>query len=97
MKKFVFFALFALLIFAFFASVAYAELEIEGLEVAGSEGIFYPVTYAYFEWETRVLRVRSEFVHDPCEVRYGWGDFNPGNLKNAEGLPVSPFWLKMEK
>lgn len=32
MKKFVFFALFALLIFAFFASVAYAELEIEGLE-----------------------------------------------------------------
>ena len=72
-------------------------MEIEGLEVAGSEGIFYPVTYAYFEWETRVLRVRSEFVHDPCEVRYGWGDFNPGNLKNTEGLPVSPFWLKMEK
>ena len=72
-------------------------MEIEGLEVAGSEGIFYPVTYAYFEWETRVLRVRSEFVHDPCEVRYGWGDFNPGNLKNAEGLPVSPFWLKMDK
>ena len=70
--------------------------EIEGLEVAGSEGIFYPVTFAYFEWETKVLRIRSEFVHDPCEVRYGWGDFKPGNLKNVEGLPVAPFRLKVE-
>ncbi len=71
-------------------------MEIKGLEVAGSEGIFYPVTYAYFEWG-KYLRVRSEFVHDPCEVRYGWGDFNPGNLKNVEGLPVAPFWVKLEK
>ncbi len=72
-------------------------MEIEGLEVAGSEGVFYPVTYAYFEWESRVLRIRSEFVHDPCEVRYGWGDFKPGNLKNAEGLPVAPFHIKLKK
>ena len=70
--------------------------EIEGLEVAGSEGIFYPVTFAYFEWETKILRIRSEYVHDPCEVRYGWGDFKPGNLKNVEGLPVAPFRLKVE-
>ena len=48
-----------------------------------------------YEWEPKVLRVRSEFVHDPCEVRYGWGDFKPGNLKNAEGLPVAPFWVKL--
>lgn len=72
-------------------------MEIEGLEVAGSEGIFYPVSYAFFEWETRVLRIRSEYIFDPCEARYGWGDFKPGNLKNAEGMPVSPFWVKMEK
>ena len=72
-------------------------MEIEGLEVAGSEGVFYPVTYAYFEWVSRILRVRSEFVHDPCEVRYGWGDFKPGNLKNAEGLPVAPFHIKLKK
>lgn len=71
-------------------------MEIEGLEVAGSEGIFYPVTYAFFEWGQKILRVRSEFVHDPCEVRYGWGDFKPGNLKNCEGLPVAPFYLKVE-
>jgi sialate O-acetylesterase len=72
-------------------------MEIKGLEVAGSEGIFYPVTYAYFEWEQKVLRIRSEFVHDPCEIRYGWADFKPGNLKNAEGLPVAPFYIKLEK
>ena len=72
-------------------------MEIEGLEVAGSEGIFYPVTYAYFEWEPKVMKIRSEFVWDPCEVRYGWGDFNPGNLKNVEGMPVAPFWVKIEK
>ena len=72
-------------------------MEIEGLEVAGSEGIFYPVTYAYFEGYPKVLRIRSEFVHDPCEVRYGWGDFKPGNLKNIEGLPVAPFWVKIDE
>ena len=72
-------------------------MEIEGLEVAGSEGIFYPVTYAYYEYEPKVLRIRSEFVHDPVEVRYGWGDFKPGNLKNTEGLPVAPFRIRAEK
>ena len=72
-------------------------MEIEGLEVAGSEGIFYPVSYAYFEWEPKVLKIRSEYVFDPCEVRYGLGDFNPGNLKNVEGLPVAPFWVKIEE
>ena len=71
--------------------------EIKGLEVCGSEGIFYPVTFAYFEWEPKVLRIRSEFVHDPCEVRYGWGDFKPGNLKNTEGLPVAPFKIRVEE
>lgn len=71
-------------------------MEIEGLEVAGSEGIFYPVRYAYFEWDSKMLRIRSEFVPDPCRVRYGWGDFRPGNLKNVEGLPVSPFDIRPE-
>ncbi len=71
-------------------------MEIEGLEVAGSEGVFYPVRYAYFEWDSKMLRIRSEFVPDPCRVRYGWGDFRPGNLKNVEGLPVSPFDIRPE-
>lgn len=64
--------------------------------MAGSEGIFYPVSFAYYEWQPRMLVVRSEFVHDPQEVRYGWGDYKPGNLASCEGLPVAPFRLKAE-
>jgi len=69
--------------------------EIQGLEVCGSEGTFKPVKYAYFEWNG-YLRIRCEDVFDPCEVRYGWGDFVPGNLHNAEGLPVAPFDIKIK-
>ena len=69
---------------------------IEGLEVCGSEQIFKPVQYAYFEYGPNALRIRCEGVFDPSEVRYGWADFKPGNLHNAEGLPVSPFWIKLQ-
>ncbi len=72
-------------------------MEIEGLEVAGNDGIFHPVSYAKFIVDKKALRVRSDKVSKPVAVRYGWGDFNPGNLKNIEGLPVSPFSIKLEK
>lgn len=71
-------------------------MEIKGLEVAGSDGIFYPVTYAEFGGEPQVLKIRSEYVSEPYEVRYGWGDFKPGNLKNVQGLPVAPFRIRVE-
>lgn len=71
-------------------------MEIRSLEIAGRDGVFYPVESVRCEWENKLMVVRSENVPDPCEVRYGWGDFNPGNLKNCQGLPVSPFWLKVE-
>jgi sialate O-acetylesterase len=71
-------------------------MEIKGLEVANKYGVFYPVTSARFESKRNALRVKSEFVHKPTQVRYGWGDFNPGNLKNAEGLPVAPFWIRLK-
>ena len=73
--------------------------EIEGLEVCGSEQIWKPVRYAYYEWDSEggYLRIRSEDVFDPSEVRYGWADFKPGNLHNHMGLPVAPFWVKLEK
>jgi len=70
-------------------------MEIQGLEVCGSEQVWVPVKYAYYEW-AGYLRIRVDGVFDPSQVRYGWGDFNPGNLHNAEGLPVTPFWLKLE-
>ncbi len=69
--------------------------EIAGLEVAGSDGVFYRVTSASMEKNS--LTVKHEAVPNPCQVRYGWGDFNPGNLKDVMGLPVTPFWVKLEK
>ncbi len=70
--------------------------EIVGLEVAGSDGVFYPVTNASMGGD-RYLKIKHRDVPNPCQVRYGWGDFNPGNLTNAMGLPVTPFWVKIEK
>lgn len=71
-------------------------MEIEGLEVAGDDGVFYPVTCVGLEQGSKALIIRSEFVPHPCEVRYGWGDYKPGNLKNVEGLPVAPFRIRSE-
>ena len=68
---------------------------IEGLEVAGEDGEFKPVTTAYFDWQGHYLTIRHPEVAVPREVRYGWGDFRPGNLHNPEGLPVSPFDIKL--
>ncbi len=69
--------------------------EIVGLEVAGSDGVFHPVTNASMGGDRR-LNVKHKDVPNPTQVRYGWGDFNPGNLTNAMGLPVTPFWVKID-
>lgn len=67
---------------------------IEGLEIAGEDGVFHPVE------EARAfggrLMVRSEAVPEPRTVRYGWGDFRPGNLHSVAGLPLAPFELTVE-
>lgn len=68
--------------------------EIEGLEICGSDGVWKPVTSIRVMGQN--ILVGSSEVADPREVRYGWGDFKPGNLHNVFGLPVFPFWLKLE-
>lgn len=70
-------------------------LGIEALEVCGPDGVFKPATYAYYDWG-KFLIIKCDDVPNPCRVRYGWGDFKPGNLKNAEGLPVVPFDISLE-
>ncbi|NLZ20023.1 MAG: sialate O-acetylesterase [Bacteroidales bacterium] len=67
---------------------------IEGLEVAGADGVFYPVREARTDGAT--LFVRCDAVPAPRTVRYGWGDFVPGNLHSCAGLPLSPFCLTVE-
>lgn len=67
--------------------------EVVGMEIAGADGIFHPVKEVSMEWGDGRLVVSSPDVADPVCIRYGWGDFVPGNLSSAEGLPFVPFSL----
>lgn len=64
---------------------------IQGLEACGEDGVWKPVTNAFCFGGNIMITGEGEIT----QVRYGWGDFNPGNLKSAEGLPVAPFWVKL--
>ena len=70
------------------------SVEIEGLEIAGADGVMYPVR------EARIfghfMMVRSDSVPEPRVLRYGWGCFTPGNLHAVSGLPLVPFELVIE-
>lgn len=59
-----------------------------GFEIAGESQVFVPakarvVGDGVFVW--------SEQVTDPKFVRYGWHGSPPISLRNAEGIPASPF------
>ena len=69
--------------------------EIEGMEVCGPDGVWHKVDRVmYFRGS---LIPMSQEVTDIREVRYGWADFMPGNIHSVEGLPLVPFWLKLEE
>ena len=68
--------------------------EIEGLEVCGSDGVWYPVSKIRFNGDTMSITVDE--VQAPKAVRYGWADFKPGNIHSVEGLPLVPFCLTLE-
>lgn len=67
---------------------------IEGLEIAGADGVMYPVREARVFGNFMV--VRSDSVPEPRVLRYGWGCFTPGNLHAVSGLPLVPFELVIE-
>lgn len=70
---------------------------IDSLEIAGEDGEFHPVSDVYMLSPDCELQVMSPDVAYPVAVRYGWGDFCPGNLHNVDGLPVVPFNLVMNQ
>ena len=67
---------------------------IQGLEVCGGDGRFLPVQDVQFDSRTRTIHISHPEVADIVEVRYGWGDFVPGNLADIF-LPFAPFDLKV--
>ncbi|MDO5321114.1 MAG: sialate O-acetylesterase [Bacteroidia bacterium] len=72
------------------------ECEIEGLEIVAKDGSVVPVTEARFQPEIQTLFINCSDIDQPVEIRYGWGDFKPGNLKSVEGLPFTPFRISVQ-
>ena len=70
---------------------------VKGLEIAGPDGKFFEVGDVWYDNAQEALRISSPEVPNPVAVRYGWGDFVPGNLANRYGLPFSPFNLTVEQ
>ena len=62
-----------------------------GFEVAGEDGVFYPVTTSAIKGET--VELASSNVSQPLYVRYAWVGYPslPLNLVNGANLPATPF------
>ncbi len=65
-------------------------IDIQGFELAGSDGVFHKAD-AWLDSERIRVCVRSENVSQPVAVRYAFRNFCIGNLVNSRGLPVIPF------
>ncbi len=59
-----------------------------GFVVAGPDRIFHP---AQARIDDGTVVVSSDAVPAPAAVRYAWRDHPVNTLRNAEGLPASPF------
>ncbi|MEM7374764.1 MAG: sialate O-acetylesterase [Bacteroidota bacterium] len=62
--------------------------QLEGFEIAGSDGEFVPAKATIVDHK---IKVSSSKVKDPMHVRYAWKDYVKGSLFNQEGLPASSF------
>jgi len=68
---------------------------ITALELCYINGDIVPVSQIDFKHGGKMIIKCNKPEEVKC-VRYGWGDFVPGNLKSVEGLPFFPFELPIE-
>ncbi len=61
---------------------------LKGFVIAGADRVFHP---ARARIDGKTVVVSSPDVADPAAARYGWADNPENTLRNAEGLPASPF------
>lgn len=61
----------------------------EGFEVAGSDRVFYPAEAEVYN--NTQIKVSCDKVKRPVAVRYGFRDFQLGNVANLRELPMYPF------
>jgi sialate O-acetylesterase len=62
--------------------------KLEGFEIAGVDGVFYPANARIIN---NKVQLYSESVKKPIDVRYGWKNYFEATLFNIEGLPASSF------
>lgn len=68
---------------------------IRTLEVRFGDGQWSEVTSCNFNVGERRMELITDLPSSggKLQVRYGWGDFRPGNLFNNQGLPFVPFCI----
>lgn len=70
--------------------------KITGFEIVGNDGIFRTAEALIVNGTDRV-KVWSDEVGDPVEVRYCFKNYKTGNLYNNAGLPAAPFRALLRK
>ena len=65
--------------------------DIEGLELAGEDRVFYPAVGRVYHSDYKVVEVTSPQVPSPVAVRYGMRNWSVATMFNNYGIPVSPF------
>lgn len=66
------------------------NMELEGFELAGEDGVFYPAL-GRVHGDKKHLLVRCPEVPNPVSVRYGMRNWSVATVFNCNGIPVSPF------
>ncbi len=62
-----------------------------GFEIAGDDKVFYPATVENVRGKNNQLSVFSDKVKKPISVRYGFKNYQYGNLYNSYGIAALPF------
>ena len=63
--------------------------DLRGFEICGADRVFRPAQ-VHFEGNERLIVFLPD-IPEPVAVRYGFRDFQPGNVVNTRELPLVPF------
>ena len=63
---------------------------LSGFELAGADGIYFPADSVDLFGGTQI-RIKSDNVKHPVNVRYRWTNYSEVDLFGSNGLPVAPF------
>ena len=66
------------------------ENDIRGFEICGSDKVFMPAVARLDNNNLKII-LSNDQIPAPVAARYGFRNFQPGNLANTRDLPVVPF------